>query len=134
ISLPEPWFIGAVFGLFVLGAASTKDFADMEGDRAGGCFTLPMAIGIRPAAIVVAVSLSVPFAMLLFGLWRGLLSGNQWFLGGLSSVLIIWGLYAGRLLVRDPDGLATEKNHPSWKHMYLILLFAQIGMAAAYLL
>ena len=31
----EPWFIGAIFGLFVLGASSTKDFADIEGDRAG---------------------------------------------------------------------------------------------------
>ena len=28
----EPWFIGAIFGLFLLGASTTKDFADMEGD------------------------------------------------------------------------------------------------------
>src|ERR1700743_2697051 len=27
----EPWFIGAVFCLFLLGAATTKDFADIEG-------------------------------------------------------------------------------------------------------
>ena len=33
----EPWYIGTIFGLFLLGAASTKDFADIEGDRAGGC-------------------------------------------------------------------------------------------------
>ena len=30
----EPWYIGAIFGLFLLGATTTKDFADMEGDRA----------------------------------------------------------------------------------------------------
>ena len=30
----EPWYIGAIFGLFLLGASTTKDFADMEGDRA----------------------------------------------------------------------------------------------------
>ncbi|OYW00293.1 MAG: hypothetical protein B7X11_04615, partial [Acidobacteria bacterium 37-65-4] len=29
----EPWYLGAVFFLFLLGAASTKDFSDMEGDR-----------------------------------------------------------------------------------------------------
>ena len=40
----EPWYIGAIFGLFLLGAASTKDFADIEGDRAGGCRTLPIAL------------------------------------------------------------------------------------------
>ena len=27
----EPWYIGAIFGLFLLGATTTKDFADMEG-------------------------------------------------------------------------------------------------------
>ena len=37
----EPWFIGSIFMLFLLGAASTKDFSDIEGDRAGGCRTLP---------------------------------------------------------------------------------------------
>jgi len=36
----EPWFIGAIFGLFLLGATTTKDFADMEGDARGGCRTL----------------------------------------------------------------------------------------------
>ena len=30
----EPWYIGAIFGLFLLGASTTKDFADMEGTRA----------------------------------------------------------------------------------------------------
>ena len=35
----EPWFIGAIFMLFLVGAASTKDFSDMEGDRRGGCIT-----------------------------------------------------------------------------------------------
>ena len=32
----EPWAIGSVFFLFLLGAASTKDFSDAAGDRAGG--------------------------------------------------------------------------------------------------
>jgi 4-hydroxybenzoate polyprenyltransferase len=29
----EPWYIGTIFGLFLLGATTTKDFADMDGDR-----------------------------------------------------------------------------------------------------
>src|SRR5579875_3348650 len=33
----EPWIIGAVFFLFLLGAPTTKDFADMAGDAAEGC-------------------------------------------------------------------------------------------------
>jgi len=59
-SVAEPWFIGDVFGLFLLGAASTKDFSDMEGDRAGGCRTLPIAFGVRKAAYMIAPSSSSP--------------------------------------------------------------------------
>ena len=40
----EPWAIGGLFGLFLLGAASTKDFSDADGDRAGGCETLPVNV------------------------------------------------------------------------------------------
>ncbi len=43
----EPWFIGGIFGLFILGAASTKDYSDIEGDRRGGCQTLPIRYGVR---------------------------------------------------------------------------------------
>jgi len=46
----EPWYIGAIFGLFLLGASTTKDFADMEGDARGGCRTLPIIYGVRRAA------------------------------------------------------------------------------------
>ncbi|HMC22480.1 MAG TPA: UbiA family prenyltransferase [Thermoanaerobaculia bacterium] len=43
----EPWFIGSIFMFFLLGAASTKDFSDIKGDRAGGVRTLPIVIGVR---------------------------------------------------------------------------------------
>ena len=46
----EPWYIGAIFGLFLLGASTTKDFADMEGDRLSGCRTLPIICGVKHAA------------------------------------------------------------------------------------
>ena len=31
----EPWFLGLIFFLFLLGATTTKDFADMVGDAVG---------------------------------------------------------------------------------------------------
>lgn len=129
----EPWFIGLIFALFLLGAASTKDFADMEGDRAFGCMTMPIVIGVKRAAWVVASSLVAPFALVPVGIRIGILSGNPWLLVALSATLSSWGAYAGYLLVRNPEQLASERNHPSWKHMYLILLFAQVGMAISYL-
>ena len=50
----EPWFIGGIFALFLVGAASTKDFSDIEGDAAGGCRTLPIRFGVRNAAYMIA--------------------------------------------------------------------------------
>jgi hypothetical protein len=45
-----------------------------------------------------------------------------------------WGVLLAEhgLHVRDPDELATTENHPSWTHMYLMLMCAQIGFALAY--
>ena len=60
----EPWFIGGIFGLFLLGASTTKDFADMEGDARGGCRTLPIIYGVRRAAWMISPSFVVPFLML----------------------------------------------------------------------
>jgi hypothetical protein len=37
------------------------------------------------------------------------------------------------LILRRPEELATESNHVSWKHMYLLMVAGQIGFAALYL-
>ena len=66
----EPWFIGAIFGLFVLGASTTKDFADIEGDRAGGCHTLPILYGVKAAAWMIAPFFVLPFLLIPVGVAR----------------------------------------------------------------
>jgi hypothetical protein len=48
--------------------------------------------------------------------------------------LATWGSYVVYLILRDPDALAATENHPSWTHMYLMMLATQIGFMAAYLL
>ena len=66
----EPWFIGGIFGLFLLGASTTKDFADMEGDARGGCRTLPIIYGVRRAAWMISPSFVLPFVMISVGRLR----------------------------------------------------------------
>jgi 4-hydroxybenzoate polyprenyltransferase len=129
----EPWFIGAVFGLFLLGAASTKDFADIEGDRAGGCTTLPILYGVKAAAWIIAPFFVLPFFLIPFGVWRGILTGNPVLLLILAGTLILYGIYTVYLLVRRPEELAATENHPSWTHMYRMMMVAQIGFALAYI-
>jgi geranylgeranylglycerol-phosphate geranylgeranyltransferase len=137
----EPWYIGSIFGLFLLGAATTKDFSDMEGDRIAGCYTLPIRFGVRRAAYMIAPFFVVPWLLIPIGAFvrnpldpsHTILTGNPILLAILGVVLSVWGAYTVYLLVKNPDDLARVENHPSWTHMYLMMMAAQIGFAIAYL-
>lgn len=139
----EPWFIGTVFMLFLVGAASTKDFSDIEGDRAGGCQTLPIKYGVRKSAFIIAPFFVFPWLLIPLGAWmrdpfsrtdHPILTGNAVLLTALAVVLCVWGVYTAWLLVRRPEELAITENHPSWTHMYWMMMAAQIGFAVAYLI
>jgi len=140
----EPWYIGLIFGLFLLGAASTKDFSDMKGDEAGGCRTLPIRFGVRRAAWMMTPSFVIPWVLIPLGAvlpdpfdpagHHTILTGNPLALVALGLLLTVWGLYTVWLILRDPEAMATSENHPSWTHMYLMMMTAQIGFAVAYLL
>jgi len=129
----EPWALGIVSGLFVLGAAVTKDFADVEGDTQHGCRTLPALWGARGAAFAIAPFLVLPFLLYpLFGSlgWLQPPQGSLWVLAlGLAAL----GFFAALSLLRDPQGmLKSGGNHPAWAVMYLLLLGAHIGCALVY--
>jgi 4-hydroxybenzoate polyprenyltransferase len=128
----EPWYIGAIFGLFLLGASTTKDFADMEGDARGGCRTLPIIYGVRKAAWMISPSFVVPFLMISAGSLSGVLTGSFLMLQLLSLVMTAYGLYVCYLMLRRPEELAVEENHVSWAHMYRMMFVAQVGFALAY--
>jgi len=128
----EPWYIGLVFGLFLLGATTTKDFADARGDAAAGYRTLPVVLGPKRAAWLISPFLVLPFLLIPYGIHAGLLTGSAPLLHALTIVLGIWGAYVVTLMVRNPDDLARTENHPSWTHMYVMMFAAQIGFALAY--
>jgi chlorophyll/bacteriochlorophyll a synthase len=136
----EAWAIGGIFAFFLLGATSTKDFSDMEGDRAHGCRTLPIRFGVAPAARIIAPFFVVPWLLIPLMAWlpdpghstATLLTGNRMFLTLLGFALAAWGAYAARLLLANPEDLARTENHPAWTHMYLLMMSAQVGFALAY--
>jgi len=130
----EPWFIGSIFGLFLLGASTTKDFADMEGDRLGGCRTLPIVYGVRKAAWMISPSFVLPFLLINVGTALGVLTGHALLLHALGVVMTMYGLYVCYLMLKRPEDLAIDENHVSWAHMYRMMFVAQIGFALAYLL
>lgn len=129
---PEPWWIGAIFGVYVLGAATTKDYSDMEGDRAHGCRTLPIVFGVKKSAWIISPFFVLPFLLLSALAWTGHLTGHRPFLFGLGLFLASWGVYVCYLILRRPESLAVDENHVSWKHMYLLMMAAQVGVAVGY--
>lgn len=128
----EIWVIGAIFGLFVFGATTTKDFSDLEGDKRYGCRTVPAVLGVRGAALFMVPFLTLSFLALPWAGTLHLLEGRLLFLWILGLFLFLWGVYVTWLILRKPEALAVDQNHPSWKHMYLMLMTAQIGLALAY--
>ena len=136
----EPWVIGSIFFLFLAGAASTKDFSDMPGDAAAGCRTLPIRFGVTAAARMIAPFFVLPWLMMPLGAWvrdpwspeHAILTGNRNVLTGLGILLAAWGCYTVYLILRNPEDLAKVENHPSWTHMYLMMMAAQLGFAVAY--
>ena len=130
---PEAWVLGSVAWLYVFGAASTKDFGDIEGDRATGCRTLPILLGPDRAARIVAPFLVVPFLLYTPFAAMGRLPGGVpvWSVFGL--LLAGLGLMAAQRLVRNP--LPPERRpHPAWGLMYLQLTHVHLGSAAIFII
>jgi 4-hydroxybenzoate polyprenyltransferase len=130
----EPWFIGAIFGLFLLGATTTKDFADMKGDAADGCRTLPIQYGPKKAAWMISPFFVLPWILIPFGVSQGILTGNPLFLYALGVLLSFYGAYTVYTMVRKPEELAVDANHVSWAHMYRMMFVGQAGFMLAYLI
>jgi 4-hydroxybenzoate polyprenyltransferase len=133
----EPWILGAVFFFYVLGAAPTKDFADVEGDRAGGSESLPIRFGAPVAARIIAPFLCLP-GVLLALLPRIHVSGRPLLamlpLPSLVAGLAIGahGLWIARLLVLSAGTQDLDAGRRSWRHMYLLMMELQIAAAALY--
>ena len=48
----------------------------MEGDRRGGCRTLPIVYGVRRAAWMISPSFVLPFLLINIGTFAGILTGH----------------------------------------------------------
>ena len=89
---------------------------------------------MKRAAWIIAPFFVLPFVLIPIGVRAGLLTGNPRLLDLLALALVLYGVYTVYLLVRKPEELAFTENHPSWTHMYLMMMVAQLGFALAYVL
>ncbi len=130
----EPWFLGGVFFLFLLGATTTKDYADVVGDRAAGVNNLPIRLGVEGALKATAPFFVLPWIFLAASPWLPgtPLHANPWGLLTLGTICTAYGVFIVRVLFRDPNAIAKEENHPAWGHMYKLMMLAQVGSALVY--
>jgi 4-hydroxybenzoate polyprenyltransferase len=129
---PEAWLLSALAWLYIFGASTTKDFADLEGDRATGCVTLPLCLGPTGAARFVAPFLVVPFLLYPAAAAAGWLPGGVAAWGLLGGCLALLGAIAAALLLKNPLPPAGGRAHPAWGLMYLQLTAAHLGAAAIF--
>lgn len=126
---PRPWGIGLVMFIFLTGATTTKDFTDVEGDRRFGMRTLPVAYGMKKAALYSTPFLIVPFLLIPAEIAVGVMHLHAYLL----LVLAAWAGYLIYLLLKsDFSRQQKMENSPVWTHMYLILLAMQLGFMAVY--
>lgn len=130
----EPWLIGSIYGLFLLGASATKDFSDIQGDQAHGCNTLPVKFGVHKAAWMIAPFFFLPFLLLPLGVYMQWFTGNTTIISLLGLGMCVWGGYVVYLILHNPKSLATTENHPSWMHMYLMMMVSQLALSIAYII
>jgi 4-hydroxybenzoate polyprenyltransferase len=127
---PTPWVIGSILFIYLVGATTSKDFTDVEGDAKYGMRTLPVVYGPKRAALISGPFFIVPFILIPVSVLRGYLVVTANYM----LILIVWGAYVMWLLqshatARDPN----FENSPAWKHMYLMLFALQLGFAGVYL-
>jgi 4-hydroxybenzoate polyprenyltransferase len=126
-----PWAIGFIMFVFLFGAATTKDFTDIPGDRAYGMRTLPIVIGVERAATITAAFFIIPIAVIPITVSFLLLPASANYL----IILGVWGAYVFRhtkdwTLTRDP----LFENNPMWRQMYLLLMALAVGFSVTYML
>ncbi|MBM4249208.1 MAG: hypothetical protein FJ149_07205 [Euryarchaeota archaeon] len=125
-----PFTIGGIMFLFLVGATTTKDFTDIEGDRRYGMNTLPVVYGPRRAALYSSPFLVIPFLLLPVAAYLDILKPQA----ALLSILVVWGFYLIYLLDKSKFEQDSKlENSPVWKHMYLLLLAMQLGFMIVYI-
>lgn len=135
----EAWYIGLIMGVFLMGATTTKDFADVRGDAAYGVKTLPVIHGASRAARVVTPFLVLPFLLMPLAVGVGALTGFDLLTGHpvdmtiLGILCALWGAHIAARILSDPESLTNTENHPAWRHMYYLMIFIQVGFVFAYL-
>jgi len=132
---PIPWLVGTIIGIYLVGAATTKDFTDIPGDKKYGVRTLPAVYGVKHSITIISPFFVIPFIIVPIATWdfKGLALFPEPAKG--IILLILWGIYIVHLLRKEGQKRDRHfENSPVWVHMYLMLISLQIAFAVAFII
>ena len=114
----------ALYSLGAHGIMTLNDFKAVEGDRATGLRSLPVTLGVGPAARLACVTMALPQAVVI-----GLLAsrGFAWSAGIVAAVLLAQLALMPRLL-RDPKRFAPWYSATGVTLYVLGMLGAALGL------
>lgn len=112
--------IGA-FGIMVL-----NDFKAIEGDKELGIRTIPVQLGVRPAAVLACVVMAAPQVVVMGLLWA---NGRIWETG-IVAVLLLAQFSLMPMLVREPRKRAPFYNATGTTFYVLGMLVSGFGVRA----
>jgi geranylgeranylglycerol-phosphate geranylgeranyltransferase len=126
-----PWIIGGVMAVYLIGAMTTKDFTDAEGDSKYDCRTLPVVFGNKMAIYMSIPFFVIPFLIIPIAVFYDKLPELALIL---SLIYLAWGAVLAIMMlkmanVEDPK----FENSPVWKWMYLLLMAIQVGFGVLFI-
>ena len=125
-ALPPPATLGiiALYSVGAWGIMTLNDFKAVTGDRATGVRSLPVTIGVRPAARIACAVMAVPQLVVVALLWSA---------GHVPSAAVVAALLAGqfvlmRRLLRDPAAYAPWYNATGTTLYVLGMMASALGL------
>ncbi len=116
--------VAALYAAGAFGIMTLNDFKAVEGDSQMGIKSLPVTLGIRPAALVACgTMLSAQLVVIALHLHWGLL-----WTAAIVSALTIGQLFAMRRMVRDPARFAPWYNGAGVSLYVLGMLVSAVGL------
>ncbi|MFH1540030.1 MAG: UbiA family prenyltransferase [bacterium] len=119
----EIWAISSVLGIYLVGAASTKDFAEIEGDRKHGINTLPVIYGTEKTIRIIWPFFIFPFLLIPAYCYLSLIPFKMILL----TAFVLPGVFTVSSMLKNPSEKAFTENSLSWALMYLTIIFFPIA-------
>ncbi|MGF3584792.1 MAG: UbiA family prenyltransferase [Thermoplasmatota archaeon] len=118
----EPWIIGTIATLFLIGGMATKDIVDSDADKKTGIRTMINTYGVKKTAFISLPFMFFPFASIPVLINMGFLEEYLWPL----TFLLIPSFIVFYLMIKESESKTLENVH-AWSVMYIEYIFFAIG-------